>query len=106
MLVSISLSIYQCGLSMFCIQVESLSLPIDGGANTAPPAVKLAQVFLFNHSDRTLLGPLSAISPGGMYLEERAWARPGHRSPWPAQVKSLHTCACRHITSTHSGGPS
>ena len=53
--------------------------------------MKLAQVFLFNHSDRTLLGPLSATSPGGMYLEERAWARPGHRSPWPAQVRTLHT---------------
>ena len=50
-------------------------------------ACHLVQVFLFNHSDRTLLGPLSAVSPGGMYIEERAWARPGHRSPWPAQVR-------------------
>ena len=53
---------------------------------------KPVQVFLFNHSDRTLLGPLSAVSPGGMYLDERAWARPGHRSPWPAQVTALRIC--------------
>ena len=52
-----------------------------------------AQVFLFNHSDRTLLGPLSAVSPGGMYLDEQAWARPGHRSTWPAQVSALRVCA-------------
>ena len=46
-------------------------------------------MFLFNHSDRTLLGPLSAISSGGMYIDEKAWARPGHRSQWPAQVWTL-----------------
>ena len=50
------------------------------------------QVFLFNHSDRTLLGPLSAISPGGMYIDKKAWARPGHKSTWPAQVNLLHMC--------------
>ena len=60
---------------------------LPGKSKLGVRACHWSQVFLFNHSDRTLLGPLSAVSPGGMYIEERAWARPGHRSPWPAQVR-------------------
>jgi hypothetical protein len=47
------------------------------------------QVFLLNVSKRALLGPFAAASCGGLGLEPHAWARPGHKTPFPAQARSL-----------------
>ncbi|CAL8468612.1 g8152 [Coccomyxa elongata] len=46
-------------------------------------------VFLFDHSNRMLLGPFSATTNGGMDIEPKAWGRRGHVTPFPAQVRVL-----------------
>ena len=52
------------------------------------------QIFLFDHSNRVLLGPFSAATDGGMGIDPKAWGRRGHATPFPAQVCTLPFCAC------------
>ena len=46
-----------------------------------------AQVFLLNYVTRKMLGPFKAASAGGLEIDVDAWARRGHRTPFPAQAK-------------------
>ncbi|MFS7921596.1 putative development/cell death domain-containing protein [Helianthus anomalus] len=50
-------------------------------------------VFLFNYTDRTLLGIFEAVSSGQMNIDPYAWTCEGYKKPFPAQVhhKSLVT---------------
>ena len=49
-------------------------------------AVPLRQVFLLNYMTKKLLGPFAATSSGALEIDPAAWARRGHRTPWPAQA--------------------
>ncbi|KAF5759554.1 putative development/cell death domain-containing protein [Helianthus annuus] len=43
-------------------------------------------VFLFNYTDRTLLGIFEAVSSGQMNIDPCAWTSEGYKTPFPAQV--------------------
>ncbi|KAJ0820794.1 putative development/cell death domain, kelch-type beta propeller [Helianthus annuus] len=56
-------------------------------------------VFLFNYTDRTLLGIFEAISSGQMNIDPCAWTCEGsQRTPYPAQVRIRVKLQCKSLT--------
>lgn len=56
-------------------------------------------LFLFNYSDRTLLGIFEAASSGQMNIDPYAWTSDGsHKTPYPAQVQIRMKLQCKVLT--------
>ncbi|KAJ0437751.1 putative development/cell death domain, kelch-type beta propeller [Helianthus annuus] len=55
-------------------------------------------VFLFNYTDRTLLGIFEAVSSGQMNIDPCAWTSEGYKTPFPAQVQIRVKLQCKALT--------
>ncbi|XP_076935281.1 uncharacterized protein LOC143601883 [Bidens hawaiensis] len=56
-------------------------------------------LFLFNYTDRTLLGIFEAVSSGQMNIDQCAWSCDGsHQTAFPAQVQIRAKLQCKELT--------
>ncbi|KAL8263678.1 hypothetical protein R6Q59_021808 [Mikania micrantha] len=81
-----------------CFQKKLFGLPGPhfGYVRKIEPGLPL---FLFNYTDRTLLGIFEAASPGQMNIDPHAWTCEGsQKTPYPAQVQIRVKFQCKMLT--------